>query len=1059
MSASPPEQNAPNGQNTSSGGIISWFAHNHVAANLLMIFIIAVGLLSMTQIRRELNPDLTIDVIQVSVAYPGASPEEVDNGVTSKIEEAIKDITGIESYNSYTSEGFTTLYIDILQSFDVSDVLDQVKNRIDGITNLPEQSENPTIEQLDFKIPAIQIQIHGAIDEKNLNVLLRQMRKEILNLPEISSADIFGLRDYEISIEVSENILKKYRLSLRDVANAINNSSFDLAGGSIQSDTGDILLRTQGQAFKQKDFEKIILRTFSDGTRIRLGDVAHVRDEFTQGSGLTLFDREYGAGIMVYAVGEQDVIDTTNIVKKYANQKRLELPDTVKLSYWQDLSYYIDGRLDLMGKNLAIGALLVFTILLVLLNFKLAFWVMAGLPVCFLGTIAMIQLNFIDVTLNMVSLFGFITVLGIMVDDAIIIGESIDSTTREQGNTLDAVIAGAKRVAVPATFGVLTTVASFIPTVTLSGVFAPMPAAIGWVVIFCLLFSLIESKLILPAHIAHSRITQLPLLRTISEQSDKVSTLANKGLRRFIDSLYLPFLARCIANRYTTLASFLAALIVTGGLVASGIVLLVIVPVSPSDFLSAKAEMIEGTPDKKTHEAVAQLSDALYAANAEYIERSGIEGGFIKHAYTWGVAGDYAEFTVELTKHEDRDIDSYEIVDLWRDKTGIIPGSRSAVFKSQDDSFGDPISFNIISDNETELVAAANELREILGTYEGIYDRDSTLSNQLDEINLNIKPSAEALGLSLRDLGMQVRDAFYGVEAQRMQRGNDEVKVMVRYPRDERKSLSDLDNMHVRTAEGDEVPFYAVAEVVSKPSYASIDKIDGRRAVNVSAKIDKVKYNPDAVSAQIMSNDMPKLLAKYPSISYEPDGEAKESRRLAMGLLQGFALAIIGVYALLAIPLKSYTQPLIIMSVIPFSLIGAVIGHLIFDTAFSMMSFFGVIALTGVVVNDSLILTDAINKRMADQTPMIEAVLASCKQRFRAILITSLTTFFGLFPMLLENSLQAQSMLPMAISLAFGIVFATVITLVLIPCLFLILNDLMEWQSKPISDKAVASSP
>lgn len=1059
MSASPPEQNTPNGQSESSGGIISWFAHNHVAANLLMVFIIAVGLLSMTQIRRELNPDLTIDVIQVSVAYPGASPEEVDNGVTSKIEEAIKDITGIESYNSYTKEGFTTLYIDVLQSFDVSDVLDQVKNRIDGITNLPDQSENPTIEQLDFKIPAIQIQIHGAIDEKNLNVLLRQMRKEILTLPEISSADIFGLRDYEISIEVSENTLKKYRLSLRDVANAINNSSFDLAGGAIQSDTGDILLRTQGQAFKQKDFEDIILRTFADGTRLRLGDVAHVRDEFTQGSGLTLFDREYGAGIMVYAVGEQDVIDTTNIVKKYANQKRLELPDTVKLSYWQDLSYYIDGRLDLMGKNLAIGALLVFTILLVLLNFKLAFWVMAGLPVCFLGTIAMIQLNFIDVTLNMVSLFGFITVLGIMVDDAIIIGESIDSTTREQGNTLDAVIAGAKRVAIPATFGVLTTVASFIPTVTLSGVFAPMPAAIGWVVIFCLLFSLIESKLILPAHIAHSRITQLPGLRTISEQSDKVSTLANKWLRRFIDNLYLPFLARCIANRYTTLASFLAALIVTGGLVASGIVLLVIVPVSPSDFLSAKAEMIEGTPDKKTHEAVARLSDALYAANDEYIERSGIEGGFIKHAYTWGVAGDYAEFTVELTKHEDRDVDSYEIVDLWREKTGVVPGSRSVVFKSQDDSFGDPISFNIISDNETELVAAANELREILGTYEGIYDRDSTLSNQLDEINLDIKPSAEALGLSLRDLGMQVRDAFYGVEAQRMQRGNDEVKVMVRYPRDERKSLSDLDNMHVRTAEGDEVPFYAVADVVSKPSYASIDKIDGRRAVNVSAKIDKVKYNPDAVSAQIMSNDMPKLLEKYPSINYEPDGEAKESRRLAVGLLQGFALAIIGVYALLAIPLKSYTQPLIIMAVIPFSLIGAVIGHLIFDTAFSMMSFFGVIALTGVVVNDSLILTDAINKRMADQTPMVEAVLASCKQRFRAILITSLTTFFGLFPMLLENSLQAQSMLPMAISLAFGIVFATVITLLLIPCLFLILNDLIEWQSKPISDKAATSSP
>lgn len=1039
-------------------GIIAWFAHNHVAANLLMIMIIVVGLLSLTQIRRELNPDLTIDIVLVTVVYPGASPEEVEQGVTVKIESAIKDITGIESFNSYTREGSTQIYIDILQGFDVSDILDQVKNRIDGISNMPEQAETPTIEQLDFKIPAIQLQIHGGIKEKNLNILLRQMREEILALPEISAADIFGLRDYEVSIEIAENTLKKYQLTLRDIANAVNQSSFDLAGGAIQSDTGDILLRTQSQAFNQKDFDSIVLRTFADGTRLYLGDVAYVRDEFTQGSGLTLFDREYGAGIMVYAVGEQDVIDTTNIVKRYAEQKRLELPDTIKLSYWQDLSFYIDGRLDLMGKNLTIGALLVFTILLIFLNFNLAFWVMAGLPVCFLGTIALIQTDTIDVTLNMVSLFGFITVLGIMVDDAIIIGESIDSSTRESGHSLDSVIRGAKRVAIPATFGVLTTVASFVPTVTLDGVFAPMPAALGWVVIFCLLFSLVESKLILPAHIAHSRITRLPLIHGMSQQSDKVSFRVNAVLNRFIENRYLPFLARCIANRYTTLASFMGALIIAGGLVASGIVLLVLVPVSPSDFLNVRAEMVEGSPDRKTHEAVGILSDALYQANDEYIERSGNPDGFIKHAYTWGVAGEYAEFTVELTKHEDRDLDSYGVINKWREKTPPIPGTRSVIFKSEDDSFGDPVSFNLVSNNQPELVAAVNDLKQIIESYEGVYDIDSTLTNQLDEINLQIKPGAEALGLSLRDLGTQVRDAFYGVEAQRMQRGTDEVRVMVRYPREERKSLADLDNMHVRTQAGDEIPFYSVAELNTRPSYASIDRIDGRRAVTVSAKVDKLNFNPDAISSQIMANDFPGLLEKYPSIDYEMEGEAKESRKLAMGLFQGFALAIIAVYALLAIPLKSYTQPLIIMAVIPFSLIGAVIGHLILDTAFSMMSFFGVIALTGVVVNDSLILTDAINKRIREQQALVDAVLASCKQRFRAILITSLTTFFGLFPMLIENSLQAQSMLPMAISLAFGIVFATVITLLLIPCLFLILNDLTGAASKQVSEQAASPS-
>lgn len=1038
-------------------GIIAWFAHNPVAANLLMIIIIVVGLMSLTQIRRELNPDLSIDVVKVTVAYPGASPEEVEQGVTNKIEAAIKDITGIESFNSYTREGWTEIYIDILQSFDVTKVLDRVKNKIDGISNLPDQIETPTVEQLEFEIPAIQLQVHGAIDEKNMNVLLRQMREEILTLPEISAATIFGLRDYEVSIEVAENTLKKYQLTLRDIANAVNKSSLDLAGGAIQSDTGDILLRTQSQAFRQKDFDSIVLRSFPDGTRLYLGDVAYVRDEFTQGSGLTLFDREYGAGIMVYAVGDQDVIDTTNIVKRYAEQKRLELPDTIKLSYWQDLSFYIEGRLDLMGKNLTIGALLVFTILLVFLNFNLAFWVMAGLPVCFLGTIALISTETIDVTLNMVSLFGFITVLGIMVDDAIIIGESIDSSTRESGHSLDAIIRGAKRVAIPATFGVLTTVASFVPTVTLTGVFAPMPASLGWVVIFCLLFSLVESKLILPAHIAHSRITHVPLIRGISRQSDKISARANTLLSGFIDNHYLPFLARCIANRYTTLASFLGGLIVTGGLVASGIVLLVLVPVSPSDFLSVRAEMVEGSPDKKTHEAVRMLSDSLYTANEEYKQSSGNEGGFIKHAYTWGVAGEYAEFIVELTKHEERDVDSYGVINLWRDKTPVIPGTRSVIFKSEDDSFGDPVSFNIVSNNQDELVAAVSELKQIIDRYEGVYDIDSTLTNQLDELNLNIKPGAEALGLSLRDFGMQVRDAFYGVEAQRMQRGTEEVRVMVRYPRDERKSLADLDNMHVRTETGAEVPFYSVADIDTKPSYATIDHVNGRRAVTVSAKVDKQNFNPDAISAQIMANDFPGLMAKYPSIRYEMEGEAKESRKLALGLFQGFAVAIIAVYALLAIPLKSYTQPLIIMSVIPFSLIGAVVGHLIFDTAFSMMSFFGVIALTGVVVNDSLILTDAINKRLANQQALIEAVLAACKQRFRAILITSLTTFFGLFPMLMEQSLQAQTMLPMAISLAFGIVFATVITLLLVPCLFLILNDVTPQASNTQGDSEAVS--
>ena len=1039
--------------NGSSNDIVSWFARNHVAANLLMIFIIVIGLISLTSIQRELQPDLNIEVIQITMAYPGAAPEEVEQGVSSKIEEAIKDITGIEKISSYSNEGVATIKVDILQGFEVSTLLDQIKNRIDGISNLPDLTETAVIEQLEMKFPVIQLQVSGDLEEKQLNKILRGIKEEILALPEISSAELFGLRDYEISIEVSEVALKKYQLTLPDIAFAINRSSIDMAGGAIQSNTGDILLRTQGQAFNQQEFNRIVLRSFADGSRLYLADVAYVRDAFTQRSGLTFFDGEYGAGLMIYAVGDQDVIDTTNVIKQYVKQKKLSLADNVELSYWQDYSHYIEERMQLMSKNLTIGALLVFLILLIFLNFNLAFWVMAGLPVCFLGTVAAMQLNSIDVSLNMISLFGFITVLGIMVDDAIIIGESVDSTTNKEGLNLNAVIKGVKRVAIPATFGVLTTVVSFAPTVTLNSVFAPFPAAMGWVVILCLLFSLIESKLILPAHIAHSRLTQLPILDAISQKTNRFSARTNEKLNQFIEQLYLPFLARCIAHRYTTLATFIAGLILTGGIVMSGIVLLVVMPNVPSEILGAKVEMIEGTPDSQTHTAVDQITEALYQSNQDYIEESGDSNGFIKHVYSWGTPGESAEFMLELTKVENRTIDSYEIIQRWREKAGDITGTKSLVFRAAEEMIGDPISFNISADSREALVAATTELQAIISGYEGVYDSKSSLNNQVDELKLNIKLSAEALGISLSDLGSQVRDAFYGIETQRIQRGTDEVKVMVRYPRDERKSLADLDNMYIRTNTGDTVPFYSVADVTSQPSYASIEKINGRRAVNISAKVDKLNFNPDAISRQIMFEDFPKLLTKYPSLRFEMAGETKDSADIVNGLAQGFLLALIAVYALLAIPLKSYSQPLIIMSIIPFSLIGAIAGHLIMDTAFSMMSFFGVIALIGVAVNDSLILTDAVNRQLATGKSVLEAVMFSCKRRFRAILITSLTTFFGLFPMLLESSLQAQVIQPMAISLAFGIVFATVITLLLIPCLFVILNDFKPFSVKSLPHK------
>ena len=1037
-----PPGNKPPANQPPQTGLIAWFATNHVAANLLMILIIAVGALSAFNIKRDLQPDLTVDIVQITVPYPGASPSEVEQGITIKIEDVIQDVEGIEEFASFSRENGVQIFVDILNGFDVSDVMNEIKNRVDGITNLPEEAEKPLVSQMTARYPAIQIQVHGDIKEKTLQRVMREIRQELLQLRDISVVDMFGLRDYEISVEVSEEQLRKYHLTLRDVAAAINNSSLDMAGGSIRSKSGDILLRTKGQAFEQKAFEKIVLKTFPDGTRLMLGDIAYVRDEFVQGSGLTLFDNQYGAGMLVYAIGEQDIIKTADAAKAFIEKKRETLPDNIKLTTWVDTSHYLKGRLQLMTGNLAMGAFLVFLILTLFLNFKLAFWVMAGLPVCFLGTIALLPLEFINVTLNMMSLFGFIMVLGIMVDDAIIIGESIDSRTRREGHSLYNVIGGARAVALPATFGVLTTVVAFVPTVSLSGVFAPMPAAFGWVVILCLLFSLVESKLILPAHIAHSRVTEWPVLRTIGFHADKISTAANAHLDRFVAERYLPFLKTALQQRYTTLASFVAALIVTFGVLASGIVVFSLMPQLPSDFIDARIEMIEGTPDDKTFEAIGQINRAIYAVEQEYIQETGDEQGFLKHVSAWARGGKDGEFMVELTKNEDRAIDSYEIVERWREKTGDIPGTKSVSYSSTDESFGDPISFKLIGDDMEELTLAVAELEQIIGSYEGVYDVKSSLSNKVDELNLSIKPGAEALGLSLRDLGMQIREGFYGVEAQRVQRGDSEVKVMVRYPRDERRSLADLDNVHVRTPDRGEVPFHSVASVTTQPGYSAINRIDGNRAIKVSGKIDALQYNPDAVNRKITENDLPGLLEKYPSTRMQLDGLAEESYNILIALFTGLGVALIGVYSLLAIPLKSYTQPLVIMSVIPFSMIGAIIGHMIYGAAFSMMSFFGIIALTGVVVNDSLILIHSINGLRDQGVALVDAVIQAARGRFRAILLTSTTTFFGLYPMLQEDSLQAQDMVPMAISLAFGIVFATLITLVLNPCLCLILEDI-----------------
>lgn len=1027
-------------------GIIPWFARNSVAANLLMIVIIGVGLATAFNIQRTIQPDFEINVIQITVPYPGATPDEVESGVILKIEEALKDIESIESLESTADESIATLTAEVYEGYDTLAVMDEIKSAIDGIVSFPDQAERPIVNRVEFNNHALNVQLYGDIDERGLKELAEQVKQELTLDENIAFVQINGARDFEISIEVPENTLLQYGLTLTEVAEAIRRSSLDLPGGSIKTVTGDILLRTRGQARNQHEFERVVLITNPDGTRLTLGDIATINDGFVEQDGFSFFDSQSSIGLQVFAVGNQDLLKVSNAAKKYVEEKRHRLPEGVNITTWADITFYLEGRMDMMMANLGMGALLVFIVLGMFLNIKLAFWVMVGLPICFLGTLAMMPI--VGISLNMLSLFGFILVLGIVVDDAIIIGESAYAEAENKGHSIDTVITGALRVATPATFGVLTTIMAFSPTLFTEGAFSPFPEAVGWVVILCLIFSLMESKWILPAHLAHST----PGTSGIWLKIDKIPRYCNGKLTNFVENTYRPFIHKAIANRYLTGSIFSAMLIITIGLIAGGIVRFVMIPEVPSDFIKANLEMVEGTPEAQTRHAFEYMDKALQKVDTDYQNSHPNTSNkrLINHVQAFGTSGRTISFMVELTKNELRDIDGNEIARRWRKEIGDIPGAKILSVSSADQTSGPSISLKLSSNSNTELEAAAKEIEEALSHYKGVFDIRNGASAIQDEIVLDIKPSAEVLGISSASLGRQMRDAFYGAEAQRIQRGNDEVKVMVRYPRDERAAISDLQNMYIRSADNAYVPLSSVANMSIEPGFSQRKRIDGERSITVTAQVDKEFTAPDKVTARVMTTLVNDIFPnKYPSVIVQLSGESEESGILMKSLAVGFVLALFGIYALLAVPLRSYLQPLIIMGVIPFGIIGAVVGHIVLNMSFSMMSFFGVIALSGVVVNDSLIMVDFINSAIARGENLLDAVVDSGCLRFRAILLTSLTTFFGLLPMLLESSVQAQFVIPMAVSLGFGIIFATVITLILIPCLYIVLNDFKEFVGSP----------
>ena len=1027
--------------------IIEWFARNAVAANLLMAILLLGGLYSVLTIKKESLPPIDTNFVTVSMPFLGASPEDVEEGILIKIEEAVQDIEGIQEIISTGRRGTGTVQIEVSTGYDVPEVMTEIKSRVDSISTFPDNTEKPIVSRTRAQEQVMMVSVYGEVDERTLKEYAKQVRNEIVTLPGITRAEILGSRPYEISIEVSEFTLEQYNLTLNEVALAIRRGSLDLPAGSIRSDSGDIQVRTKGQAYTGLDFEDILVRTNADGSRLLLKDIANIKDDFAETGRFSEFNGKQAFTIRVLSVGDQSELEISHTVRTYIESKQVSMPSGVSLAPWADVTYYLKGRLDMMVKNLVIGALLVFLSLALFLRLKLAFWVMVGLPVAFLGTFFLMPA--FGITVNLISLFGFILVLGIVVDDAIVIGESAYTTMRAKGHSVDNVLEGVLKVAMPATFGVLTTIAAFIPILMISGFMGKFFSAIGWVVTLCLVFSVVESKLILPAHLAHMKVKKYG--EDTHNGLIRFQRFFSEGLHTFVDKYYSPFLANCLQRRYLTLSVFISLLILSLGLLAGGVLRSVFFPDIAADFVQVELLMNEGTPALRTHDAIRQLQDGLWKLDAEVSKEQGVESGALVSSVLSFAQGDISgQIVTELVKESSAYIAGPEVLRRWRENVGEIPGAKQLGFTvAAGPHGGAAISLQLIGASIQQVGRASQELTRRMNTYEGLYDIRNTYERGRPEIRLNVKPEAEALGITLQDLASQVRAGFYGTEVQRIQRGQDEVKVMVRFPREERDSVGYLDNMKIRTPNGGRVPFHTVAEVELTESPTLIQRFDRERAIRISAEVDKEKYEPKKIQDDIMNKELPQVLAQFPGVRSRLSGASQQQIDIQSDLLRGGLLAVFLIYALMAIPLKSYSQPLIIMSVIPFGIIGALIGHLILNIPVSMTSYFGIIALSGVVVNDSLILVDFVNRERETGVPLTQAVGHAAKSRFRAILLTSLTTFLGLAPIaIFETSLQAQLVVPMAASLAFGILFATVITLFLIPVLYLILDDFGNWWSE-----------
>jgi len=1031
-------------------GMISWMAHNPVAANLLMVTFIVGGFLMLKmRVRQEVFPQIEPDYINITVPYPGASPEEVEQGILLAIEEAVRPLDGIKEINSSASEGAGSVSIELDIGVDKNKTLADVKSAVDRIVTFPQDAERPIVMAPKWRAEAISIVIYGDQKEKILREFAETMRDELLDLPEISYVELFGTKSMEISVEVPQDTLRQYGLTLGQIASKVRQTALEIPAGGVKTPAGEVLLRTAERRDLGREFMDIAVAHSTDGVPVKLGDIADIKDGFAETDLEAAYDGQRSIEIEVYSVGDESPTVVAETAKRYVEKKRQMLPEGVNITTWRDRSEIYRDRLDLLLKNAAIGLVLVLVILGLFLEPRLAFWVTMGIPISFFGSFFFLPM--FNVSLNMISLFAFIITLGMVVDDAIVVGENAFRFRRKGMQFLEAAVRGARQVSMPVFFSVATTVVAFAPGLFIPGTRGKFMMNIPLVVILVMSISLIESFFILPAHISH--LGTGAWLKFLTERQKKFSM----GVEKFIRKVYAPFLNFAMRNRWITVSVGIAVLVSSCGLIKGGHVKMTDFPKEESDWVSVEAKLPFGVSIDETGDVMQRL---IATAKETINENGGPQinrGIFSILGASRGGAGSHVTMViVNLVPTDFRPIGSYDFSQKWRKKIGQIPGIESLTFDFTTGHGGSlPIDVQLSHSRTDTLEAAAADLARQLASFDGVKDVDDGIELGKPQWDFTLSPEGVAAGLTSADLASQVRSSFYGSEALRQQRGRNEIRVFVRLPREERESLTNVEDMIIRTPDGGEMPLMAAAEVKEGRAYTSIRRTNGKRTIRVMADVDEDRANAQEVMAALYSDVLPDLRLKYPGLGYGRAGRQKSMQEFMDFLFKlAYPLALIVMYVLIAIPLRSYLQPFfVVMIAIPFGAVGAIVGHLIMGYMMSLISFMGFVALSGVVVNDSLVFVAAANRiRQERGFSGFDAAYEAGQQRFRAIVLTSLTTFAGLTPMIFETSVQARVLIPMAISLGFGVLFATLVTLVIVPCLFVLIENLRDWRSLHFSN-------